>query len=179
MLSEEDFTEQLSHFIRQENEPSKDERTLREEFNCIISTYLPKNKEDVNFNPENNMECPLSELGLLRVLDKKSKTYKKIVPQKDKIHPLIALAVMLEQNNGERELKISSLLTGEGNIGRIFSLDMMTLSQILSKLETRKYLSVVRTAGLDVVILNEELCDMSNLDGFLYCVTRYYQEIKQ
>lgn len=178
-FTQEDFIEKIGDFISHDNEPAKEERVLKEEYNCILNTYLGKTRNDIDRNPENNLECPLTQLQLLRISDSKSKTYRKTMPTIDSIHPLIALAVIVENALGEREIKISTLLSGEKNIGNTFHLDTLALTQILSKLETRKLLSVVRTAGLDVIILDEKFQQMSTKQGFLWCVKQYYHEINQ
>lgn len=178
-FTQEEYIAKLGDFISHENEATREERVLKEEFNCILNTYLGKTRSETDRNPENNLECPLTQLKLLRVSDKKSKTYRKSMPTIESIHPLIALAIVLDNSKGEREIKIADLLSGEKNLGNTFHLDVLALTQILSKLETRKHLSVVRTAGLDVVILNKKFQEMSPKEGFLWCVNQYYQEINQ
>ena len=40
------------------------------------------------------MDCPLSEIGLIDIQDKSKKMYRKVIPPKQNIPPLVLLAVL-------------------------------------------------------------------------------------
>ena len=75
----DDFVEALQKYIKMSNEGSEVAvRSLNDDFNCIINTYLPKHKTSSGkVSPENNIDCPFGELGLVDVLSKTKKTYRK------------------------------------------------------------------------------------------------------
>ena len=120
--------------------------------------------------PESNIDCPFGELNLIDIANKRAKTYKKATPPKDMLHPLILLAVLLEQAKGQREIRISAIQNDPCNVGRVFNLDIITLTTLLYKIELLGYIKIERTAGLDIVRIQTEL-------DFFDCVREYYRTI--
>lgn len=169
-FTRDDFVVQLNSYIRlNDNEVS--ERSLDDDFNCIISTYVSRIKSNPEkVQPESNIDCPLGELGLIDIISKKDRLYKKCSPKKDTLHPLILLAVILDNANGEEEIKISAIQNEKKNAGKIFNLDIITLVNLLNKIELLGYIKVVRTAGLDVIQIKKKM-------DFLECVREYYRAI--
>lgn len=169
-ISRDDFIVQIGNYIRINGEEIS-ERSVEDDYNCIISTYVPRIKSNPGrVHPESNIDCPLGELGLIDIGNKKAKVYKKSIPKKDTLHPLILLAVILDQANGLPEIKISSIQNDPLNAGRIFNLDIITLISLLYKIELMGYIKVVRTAGLDVIRIEKNM----NFSG---CVKAYYRSI--
>jgi len=171
-FTKEDFVKQLSNYIRINGEEVS-ERSLEDDYNCIINTYVPRIKSSPEkVQPESNIDCPLGELGLIDISNKKEKIYKKSVPKKDTIHPLVLLAVILDQANGETSIKISSIQNDPCNAGKIFNLDIIALTALLYKIELLGYIKVVRTAGLDVIRIEKPM-------SFLECLQEYYDSINK
>ena len=171
-FTKEDFVKQLSNYIRINGEEVS-ERSLEDDYNCIINTYVPRIKSSPEkVQPESNIDCPLGELGLIDISNKKEKIYKKSVPKKDTIHPLILLAVILDQANGETSIKISSIQNDFCNAGKIFNLDIIALTALLYKIELLGYIKVVRTAGLDVIRIEKPM-------SFLESLQEYYDSINK
>jgi hypothetical protein len=172
-FTKEDFVNRVTKYLRM-NDDVKElpaTRTIEEDFNCIVNTYLPKvklNRKKVN--PESNLECPLAELGLLDVANKDKKIYRKARPSEGSIPPLVVLAVILDNAEGNGEIPLTRLLNDDGNVGKVFNLDTIRLVNIVYELEKLGYLKVVRTAGLDIIKL---ITDMS----FLQCVEEYYNSL--
>lgn len=123
--------------------------SIEDDYTCILNTYLKKNLTD----PEDNMECPFSELGLIEDIGKK--TYKKVAPKSCLIPLQILLAILVKEHPREYEIRISDLLKEERNIGKIFNLDFITLTEYLDKMQVEGLVQVVRTAGLDVIKLKD------------------------
>lgn len=169
-FTRDDFVVQLNNYIRL-NDDEVSERSLEDDYNCIINTYVPRIKSNPEkVQPESNIDCPLGELGLIDIVNKKEKIYKKTAPKKDTLHPLILLAVIVDQAGAQREIKISEIQNNSCNAGKVFNLDIITLINLLYKIELMGYIKVVRTAGLDVVRIVREI-------DFLGCVTEYYRAI--
>lgn len=146
------------------------DRALGEDFDCIIKTYYDNGK---NTSPENNMSCPLSELGLIIPSDEKDKTFLKRSPNQTAINPLIILAIIIRENekcNGENEIKISKLETDECNVGKVFNLDTFSIASYLDKLQNMGLIKVNRTAGLDLINITTDW-------SFIDCVQEYYRSI--
>ena len=117
----DDFVEALQKYIKMSNEGSEVAvRSLNDDFNCIINTYLPKHKTSSGkVSPENNIDCPFGELGLVDVLSKTKKTYRKTTPQASMISPWVAFAVISDQAKGKTEISLNELLNAPCNIGKV------------------------------------------------------------
>lgn len=173
-FTSEDFVQALQNFIVIYGEEAA-LRSLSDDFSCIISTYIPRYKTNPGkISPENNIDCPFGELGLIDILNKNGKlmVYKKSIPSAASIHPWVALAVIYDQAAGKEEISLSELLNGACNIGCVFNLDSITMLEILHNAEKTGWIRIVRTAGLDYVRLDPG-------HTFLECVNKYYQEIMQ
>lgn len=108
----------------EEGEVSVAIRSLNDDFSCIINTYLPRYKSNPNrIAPESNIDCPFGELGLIDTLSKEKKTYRKAIPLANTIDPWIALAVIVDQAKGAKEISLNELLTAPCNIGKTFNLE--------------------------------------------------------
>jgi len=143
-------------------------KVLADEFACLMRTYYRKSDEQES-DPEETKICPLVELRLLSPQDNK-REFKKMMPDRDDIHPLIAYAVISKNQKSSTQIKIDSLISGKSNIGKIFNLDRSTVFYIVEKLEQLGLISVVRTAGLDVINVKRKMT-------FEECLTEYYIKI--
>lgn len=169
-FTRDDFIVQIGNYIRMNGEEVS-ERSLEDDYNCIINTYVPRIKSNPEkVQPESNIDCPFGELGLVDISNKKAKIYKKSIPKKDTLHPLILLAIILDQAGDRREVKISSIQNDVFNAGKVFNLDIITLINLLFKIEMMGYIKVVRTAGLDVIGFERDI-------DFLGCIREYYRSI--
>ena len=63
-FSKEDFVTALQKYIKmRDNNTEYAIRSLNEDFQCIINTYLPRYKSNpAKVSPENNIDCPFGEL---------------------------------------------------------------------------------------------------------------------
>jgi hypothetical protein len=169
-FTREDFINSLQSYILMSGESiSVASRSLSEDFACIINTYVPRYKTNPGkVSPENNIDCPLGEIGLIDILAKK--TFKKSIPSANTFDPWIVLAIISDRANGRNQIGLNELLTAEGNIGRIFNLDSITMIEVLRRVEKLGALKIIRTAGLDVVHLIKDYT-------FLDCVENYYASL--
>ena len=171
-FSKEDFVAALEKYIKmEESDSSVASRSLSDDFTCIINTYLPRYKSNpTKVSPENNIDCPFGELGLVDILNKRKKTYKKSIPASDTLNPWVALAVIVDNADGRTEISLNELLNAPCNIGRVFNLDSVTMLDVLYRIEKLGLIIINRTAGLDVINLLEDL-------SFLDCVQNFYDSI--
>jgi hypothetical protein len=169
-FTRDDFIRSINNYLRiKDFEVS--ERGLEDDYNCIINTYVPRIKSNPEkIQPESNIDCPLGELGLIDIVNKKAKLYKKSAPKKETLHPLILLAVIIEQANSKKSVRISDIQNNPKNAGEVFNLDIISLTTLLYKIELLEYIKVVRTAGLDVIEIKTDL-------DFFGCVNEYYNTI--
>ena len=175
-FTQNDFLTAIKNFIRMNsNESEKSsgtDRTLGDDFSCIINTYGMKKSTDENINPENNISCPFTELGLINLLDGKKGIYRKSIPQVSSFNPYVVLAVIADNSNGQQEIKMNDILQGKNNIGKIFNLDTISMIEILRKAEKTGELKIIRTAGLDVIQITNPQND------FLYYAEKFYESIE-
>lgn len=173
-FTREDYVQSLQNYILMVQEQAA-VRSLNDDFSCIINTYVSRFKNSsTKISPENNIDCPFGELGLIDVLSKSGSNiiYKKSIPSYEAINSWIALAIIYDQAKNETEIGLNILLSNPCNIGKIFNLDSITLIEILHRAERTGFLKIVRTAGLDYIKLENGI-------EFIECVRKYYEEILQ
>lgn len=137
-----DFVEGLSRFATMEEEYPADV-SLEDNFNCSINTYVERKKlNPAKAQPESNIACPLDELGLIEVTEQngnRDRIFRKTTPKSGTIHPYILLAVIVDQAKGRREIKIDELQHAACNIGKVFNLDIVSLTAELDHLARLGY----------------------------------------
>ena len=148
-------------------------RSINDDFNCIINTYLPRYKTNLKkVSPENNIDCPLGEIGLIDILSKDKKTYKKTIPPASSFNPWVVYAVIMDNAEERDEISLNELLTAECNIGKVFNLDAIAMIDVLRNIEKNGLIKIIRTAGLDIIHINKSMT-------FLDCVKAYYENIDE
>lgn len=170
----DDYLLDIKKWNGMNNDKGASDSSLLKDFDCLRRTYLQRssleeNGKNEDFGPESNMECPFTELGLLKNIGKG--LYKKATPSKQNIPLLIVLAVIIDQANEKKEIKLSDLQNQPNSVGKVFNLDTILLISLLSDLENKGYVKVVRTAGLDVLRI---ITDLSYLD----CIEKYYKDME-
>lgn len=173
-FTKEEFVQEIQNYILMSNEDDLVAlRSLNDDFACIINTYLPRYKTNPDkVSPENNIDCPFGELGLVDIANKKRKTFKKSIPAAKTFNPWVILSIIEDQADGRTEIGLNELLTNPCNIGKIFNLDAITMLDILHDIENTGMLKIIRTAGLDVIHLSKRMT-------FIECVDCYYKSISE
>lgn len=173
-FTKEDFVASLQNYVlMNESNASVAIRSLNDDFACIINTYMPKQRSGSPKNgPENNIDCPFGELGLVDVFNKVRRTYKKTIPAVSSINPWVAMAVIQDQANGRKEISLNELLTAPCNIGKVFNLDALSMLDLLREIEKLGEVKIIRTAGLDIIRI------LSDGD-FNSCVEMYYASLNE
>ncbi len=175
-FNEDDFYKKVRKFVMMiDPEKIPASRTVNDDFKCIINTYFSRGRlNNISINPEDNISCPLNELGLVDYVTTSNglRVYRKTTPSADSVPELIALAIIVNFARGKKEIKISSIQKDVNSLGKVCVLDTIALSNILNRLETFGYIKVVRTAGLDVIQI---ITDMD----FCECVKKYYMQLNE
>jgi len=105
-VTKDTFVNDIKTYISVNNDDnSVSDRALDDDYDCIIKTYV---KNDDANNPESNIESPLTELGLIKLIDKKNKIYNKTAPSFATINPLIILAIIIKEcgSKNNKDIKI-------------------------------------------------------------------------
>ena len=173
-FTKEDFVASLQNYVLMNGDNlSVAIRSLNDDFTCIINTYLPRHRSNTSkSNPENNIDSPFGDLGLIDILNKVKKTYKKSIPAITSINPWVAFAVIQDQANDRKEIGLNELLTAPCNIGKVFNLDAISMLDLLRRIEKLGEIKIIRTAGLDIIRI---LSDRT----FQECVELYYASLDE
>ncbi len=191
-FTKDDFVTELLKFDKG-NGGSTALSSFDSDFECIVNTYVSRFKNAAEIDPEDNIESPFAELGLVDSIGSGKKLYRKVIPPKQNIPPLIFLASLYrmceksKDGGAEHEYKnfeipLSDIQNRKNSAGKVFNLDVITLMDILSELETLNLLKVVRTAGLDVVCLlpwKDFEKDSGEKSAYENCIEKYYEELKK
>ena len=172
-FSKDDFVDQIQNELKMGG-TNVAIRSLTDDFNCIVNTYVPRYKSNPKkVSPENSINCPFGELGLIDILSKErgSYIYKKSIPMVRSLNPWVIMAVISDQADAREEISLNELLSAEKNIGRVFNLDSICMLSLLHEVEKLGEIKIIRTAGLDVVqVLHKR--------SFTDCVRKYYADIE-
>lgn len=119
------------------------------------------------------MSCPLNELGLLQKSSEKKHSYIKTAPAKGALDKLVVLYVILQNLSDEKmSVSIEDLISAPNNIGRVFNLDRALVNEYLDQLRASGYITINRTAGLDMVYFNKIMDPSKVMD-------RYYKMVQE
>jgi len=123
-------------------------RLLEDDCASILRMYL--NEMDGE-DPEDSLRCPLAELGLLQ-RNVGRRNYIKTAPSREALDKMVVFYVIV--NNLEQDkssVSIDELLHGTNNIGKVFNLSRVLINEYLDQLRVSGYLALNRTAGLDMI----------------------------
>jgi len=134
------------------------ENSLKRDFDCLVRTYLPDRQAR---SPEDLMECPLAQLGLLAEDDSgRVRRYRLLHPDPACIDPLVLLHVLLrwqeDRKPDSRQVGLAQVLREPANAGRVFNLSTASLSDGLTRLSDEYpdlTVRLTRTAGMDELTL--------------------------
>lgn len=120
-------------------------------------------------DPEESLECPLADLGLIQKATSKN-VYRKTAPSRNILDKLVVLYIIVSNLiDGKRSVSIDELLNGKNNIGRLLNLNRVLINEYLDQLRAVGMLTINRTAGLDMVYVNEGISPQS-------IMTAYYEK---
>lgn len=142
-------------FVRKWKEFSIPEKSIESDVAVLFNTYC---KTKVNDDPEDKIVSPLTELGLISV---NGELYSKVQPDLRTLPDevvLFELSNLFEyeyadknKNDEKRSISIDRAATGLYSLGNIYNLSKIAVNQFLNRLQNLGFITVDRTAGLDVV----------------------------
>ena len=125
---------------------------LQDEVNMIIKTYTIDEKID---NPENNFICPLSELNLLKKVDRD--TYEKNRPEIRNLPFWVVYYIICLLLNDRDNISIDELLKEENSPAKLLNMDKNLINEYLDEMKKNDLIIINRTAGLNMVYLKKKL----------------------
>jgi hypothetical protein len=114
------------------------------------------NATDAVEDPEESLGCPMVELGLIRKSANKKGTYVKTPPARELLDKLAVFYVILDNMGDKDSVSFDSLINDPNNVGKVFNLDRVLINEYLDQLRASGYITLNRTAGLDMVYVNTE-----------------------
>lgn len=128
------------------------ENILQDEVNMIIKTYTIDEKID---NPENNFICPLSELNLLKKVDRD--TYEKNRPEIRNLPFWVVYYIICLLLDDRNNISIDELLKEENSPAKLLNMDKNLINEYLDEMKKNDLIIINRTAGLNMVYLKKKL----------------------
>ena len=127
-----------------EQEPS--ERSIRDDCSAILSMYCSSGNSSED--PEEKKNSPFEELGLI---SRSGNRFMKKRPMIDRIDPMLIMFLIIGELNEKGSLQIDQITDGNNMPGKILNLNRISVNSFLDLLHNKKYITVNRTAGLDMV----------------------------
>ena len=143
------------------------ERSVKDDCAAILSMYCEDTEE--NEDPEDKKKSPFSVLGLL---ERRGGYYERKNPDAARIDPLVLMYLMNDAFTQEREksgtlfgsILIDDLTEKRDMAGRICGLNRIIANEMLDQLAEKGFITVNRTAGLDIVYDNKNFQDQEILE---------------
>ena len=166
-FTKDDMVSACKNFLdkRMEEGCTYSESSFVDDCSSIIKMYMDANAGEhlskgavVDTHPEESLECPLLELRLMQKSVKKKGAYIKSMPARGVLDKLAVLYVITKNlSEGKTSVSIDDLLKSPNNIGRVFNLNRVAINEYLDQLRIAGYLTINRTAGLDMVYVESML----------------------
>lgn len=150
-FSKRDIYEQLALNLNNEK-LEYNENILQDEVNMIIKTYAIDEKID---NPENNFISPLSELNLIKKIDRD--TYERNKPEYRNLNYLIVFYLIEQLVKDKDYISIDELLKIDNSPAKLLNLDKNLINEYLDEMKRNGLVIINRTAGLNMVYFQKKL----------------------
>jgi hypothetical protein len=168
---ETEFTKQsIANFISKQlghyNVRTTHDMVLRE-LDCCLHTYVStrtSNKQKSKFNgiSEDNLDCPLAELDLIRYMPEYDLYHFNIGPKPSlpvEIFGYSLLKFISSSTQKRSTIALEECIYQPGSPGQVFKLDENMISEYLEELENRysNGLRLIETSGLSQIYLSETI----------------------
>jgi len=160
-FTRDNLFENLNSYIKQNYEKEVSERSLKDDINCLLNTYV----ERVVESPEDNMESPFAELGFINIANKKNGELSYTKSYKNKVNVYLAYYIIRNLAIDRENLDLKDIINSKNGIGNIFNLNSYEIMDILDSLQNLGYIKVTRTGGLDYVSFVDERNPIEELEN--------------
>lgn len=148
--------EQLTKiFIKKWAEFNLPKKSIESDVVILFNMYA---KTKVNDDPEEKIVSPLTELGLIQVSEdiySKVQPDLRLIPDEVILYELSNIFefeyIKKEKVDDKRSISIERASSGLYSLGSIYNLTKVAVNQLLNRLQNLNYITVDRTAGLDVI----------------------------
>ena len=128
------------------------ENILQDEVNMIIKTYTIDEKID---NPENNFICPLSELNLLKKVDRD--TYEKNRPEIRNLPFWVVYYIICLLLDDRDNISIDELLKEENSPAKLLNMDKNLINEYLDEMKKNDHIIINTKVVLKMVYKKKKL----------------------
>ncbi len=129
--------------------------SIEDDCGSILKMYNAISSDE-NIDPEDNTSSPFAELGLIKRSDTDRNVYLKLRPLIDKLDRYVILYIMADNLAADKNsVSFDALINEPNNVGKILNLDRNLLNEYLDQLKNDGYITINRTAGLDMVYFND------------------------
>ena len=149
-FSKRDLFEQISDLL-ETNNYEYNIKVLNDEISVLLKTYTIDENEET---PEDNFICPLTELKLIKKIGKDN--YQRENINISNLSKYIVYWTILQQTDDDN-ISIEELIKGNNSVCNLFNMDKVSLNEYLDTLKKENYITVNRTAGLNMVYFNNKL----------------------
>lgn len=149
-FSKLDLQARIEYLLESEN-LEYNSKILNDELTAVLKTYVTEQKNDT---PEDNFTCPLTELKLVKKVEKD--IYSKEKPSMNNLDPYIVYWLILCQIQENNSINIEDLLREDNCVSKLLNLDKILLNEYLDTLKRMDLITLNRTAGLNMVYVNKK-----------------------
>lgn len=147
----------FDEFTKLYNKDNSLYNAISDDCSGVLKMYSVTN-DDINADPEDNLCSPFSELCLIRKNSNEKNSYSKTKPVYEKLDKLVVLYIILSNmEDDKKSVDIDTLITQDNNIGKVLNLDRVMINEYLDQLRQAGMITINRTAGLDMIYVNENL----------------------
>lgn len=150
-FTREDLARMMGHIYRTIVSDGVSEVSLKGDCAAIISMYAPTKESD---DPEDKKISPFSELGLIRL---KNGVYERTRPSVGDMSPYIVLYLLVDSLNKDGSIPIDTIEEGRNMPGKILNLNRVAINDFLDYLQEKKYITINRSCGLNMVYAGKKL----------------------
>ena len=155
-FTKESFKEDVSKYIESKGEVPNSQY-IEDDFGVLVRSYISTGKSD----PEDNMDCPLSSLGLLKQIGRGQ--FRK-TPISLEVLDIHVVYYLLKSLLGKKDsITFDDAVSLPEGPCKIFNLDRTSLMSILIMLDNAGFVKVTRTAGLNTIYFNRKTYKLKDL----------------
>lgn len=123
------------------------ERSLKDDISCLLNMYVDRSIT----SPEDNIESPFAQLGLINISSKKNGELNYVKSKKHKLDNFLAYYILLNLAKEKENLDLKDIIYSNYGIGVSFNLNAYEVMDILDDLQNLGHIKVIRTGGLDYI----------------------------
>lgn len=148
-FSKENLVNSLSEYIITNYQKEIAERSINDDVSCLLNTYISKPVK----TPEDNIQSPFAELGLINFVNNKNGNSIYTKTHKNSLNIYLAYYILINLSNGKTNIEIKQIVESHRSIGRVFNLDDYDVLDLMDSLQNEGLIKIVRTGGLDYITL--------------------------